>query len=147
MLPVLFKTRLGSPLAARWGFDPFCELDRFADALFSGRPSAGLHVDVREDQDNFYIDADVPGFAREDIEVTSEDGILTISGQRKSEESREGENFHVTERRMGRFSRTFRLPDGVKEDSVAAELKDGVLTVTLAKTEEVKPRRIEVKPS
>ena len=93
MLPVLLKTRLGLPLASRWGFDAFAELDRFADAVFRGQTSAGLSVDIREDQDKFYIDADVPGFSRSDIEVTCEDGLLTISGHRASSECREGESF------------------------------------------------------
>ena len=60
---------------------------------------------------------------------------------------REGENFQMTERRMGQFSRSFALPNGVQEDSVKAQLNEGVLTVTLAKSEAIKPRRIEVKAS
>ena len=147
MLPVLLKTRLGLPLASRWGLDAFGELDRLADAVFSGQPSTGLLIDVREDQDNYYIDADVPGFSRSDIEVTCEDGLLTISGHRESSECCDGERFHITERRSGQFTRSLRLPDGIKEDAIEAELKDGVLTVSVAKADEVKPRRIEVKPS
>jgi HSP20 family protein len=147
MLPVFVTKRFCSPLATRWGFDPFEGLERFTDSFFGEGHTPRVGFDVREDADNFYIAADVPGFAREDIDITFENGVLTISGERKSEVKREGENFHVAERRMGRFSRSFRLAEGVKEDSVEALLKDGVLTVKLAKADDVKPRRIEVKAS
>ena len=147
MLPAIFKARLGFPLAPRLGFDPFSELDRLTGTLLGDCPPVSVRVDVREDADNYYIDADVPGFDHDNIEVTCEDGCLTISGERKSQELREGENFQMTERRMGQFSRSFALPDGVKEDSVNAQLTEGVLTVTLAKSEAIKPRRIEVKAS
>lgn len=148
MLPVTFNRRFRTPLAARLGFDPFDAFGRFIDSPMSDSllsDAVGAAVDIHEDDNNFYIDVDVPGFSRDDIDVTFEDGMLTISGERKSEEKRDGENYHVTERRMGRFSRSFRLTNTVNENSVEARLADGVLTVQLAKADEVKPRRIEVK--
>lgn len=145
MFPVRFTRCLGSPLASRLGFDPFLELDRVADSLFGDREPFGISVDVREDDDHYIVEADVPGFHKEDVEVTFEDGVLSVSGERKREESREGENYHVSERRIGKFQRSFRLPNDVDLTSVEARIHDGVLRVTLAKSEEVKPRRIEVK--
>ncbi len=147
MLPTLFTRRFGTPLASRWGFDPFADLDRIANACTLDRSTLSVRVDIREDGENFYIDADLPGFTGEDVEVTCENGLLTISGERTAETAHEGHNFRRTERRMGRFTRSFRLSDGVNEDSVEALMKDGVLTVRIAKTEEVKPRKIDVKRS
>ncbi len=144
MLPVYLTKRMGSPLATRWGFDPMRALDR----AFGGvEDDLCVDVDVREDAGFYYVDADVPGFERDNIDVTFENGLLTLSGERKSEETREGENYHITERRVGRFSRSFKIDAGVNEDSVEASLKDGVLTIKLAKSDDVKPRRIEVKGS
>jgi HSP20 family protein len=74
-----------------------------------------------------------------------QEGVLTISGERKREEKKEGESYHYIERRTGRFARSVRLPDGVKSDTVDASLKNGVLTITVDKAEEVKPRKIDVK--
>lgn len=147
MLPVAITKHFRNPLAARLGFDPFLDLDRLATTFLGERDGAGLRVDIREDNENFYIDAEVPGFARENIDVTCEGGILTIKGERKCEETREGENFHVCERHTGEFTRSFRLPDGIDSEKVDAQLKDGVLMVRIAKAEEVKPRKIEVKAS
>ncbi len=143
MLPVYLRGRLGSPLSTRLGFDPLHALDQ----AFCSDDDLSVEVDVREDADSYFVDADVPGFARDDIDVTFENGLLTLSGERKNTETREGENYHITERRVGRFSRSFRIAEGVKEDSVEASLKDGVLTIKLAKADDVKPRRIEVRGS
>ncbi len=134
-----------SPLG-RWGLDAFSELDRFANAVGVGNGSQfAVQLDVREDDNHYVIEADLPGFKKEDVDVTFQDGVLTFSGERTHEQAGEGKNYHYIERRTGRFARSVRLPDGVDPDSVDASLKDGVLTVRLAKTEEVKPRRIEVK--
>ena len=147
MLPVTLARRFGFPLASRWGFDPFEELGRVADSLLGECDSCDVRVDVREDEENFYVDADLPGFARDQIEVTCESDVLTISGERKCQDTRQGESFRITERRSGRFSRSFRLSDRVNQNSVEAQLKDGVLTVRIAKADDVKPRKIEVKGS
>ena len=145
MLPVAISRRFGLPLLSRRAFDPFHELGRFAGVFGEDEPGFAVNLDVREDDKHYILDADVPGFNTDDIDVTLEDGVLTISGERKHEEKREGENYHYTERRTGRFSRSLRFPDGVKEDGIDATLKDGVLTVMVAKPAEVQPRRIEVK--
>lgn len=147
MLPVAFARRLGLPLVRSTVFDPLFELDRFAATLCGDEPRFAVSLDVREDEGHYFVEADVPGFGTDDVEVTLEDGVLTIKGERKHEEKRDGENYHCLERRTGRFSRSVRLPEGVKHDTVEASLKDGVLTVKVAKADEVKPRKIEVKSS
>ena len=112
-----------------------------------GRPTEALAaypVDIREDDSNVYIEAELPGFKRDEIEVTMEQGVLTINAQRKQEEKK-GEEQHLTERHFTRVSRSFRLPTPVDENKIDAHLEEGVLTLSLPKREEVKPRRIEVK--
>ena len=107
-------------------------------------PTAAYPVDIREDDNHVYVEAELPGFNKDEIEVTMEQGVLTINAQRKHEE-RKGEEQHLTERRFTRVSRSFRLPTPVDEGNINASLDSGVLTLSLPKREEVKPRRIEVK--
>lgn len=124
------------------------ELDRFIGDVWGGcpvPPSLGYRVDVREDAEHVYIEAELPGLTKEDIEITLEDGVLTIAGEKKLENEEEREGYQLRERRYGKFSRRFELPSVVDEAKVRANLKDGVLLVTLDKREEVRPKRIEVK--
>ncbi len=102
-------------------------------------------VDVHEDADHFYVNAELPGFAKDDVDITLEDGVLTIRAERKSEEKKGGDKtpLHI-ERRWSRFERSFTLPTAVNENSVRAELNEGMLTITLDKREEVKPRKIQI---
>lgn len=124
------------------------EFDRLMDSPWAWRGDGGqltatYPVDIREDDNHVYVEAELPGFKKDEIEVTMEQGILTINAVRKQEE-REGEH-HLSERRFTRVSRSFRLPTPVDENQIDAHLEGGVLTLTLPKREEVKPRRIEVK--
>ena len=102
-------------------------------------------VDVHEDGDRFYVEAEMPGFRKEDIEITLEEGVLTIRGSRKEsvKEGSEKQPLHM-ERRWSRFERSFTLPTAVNENSVKASLEEGVLKITLDKREEVKPRKIQI---
>jgi HSP20 family protein len=100
-------------------------------------------VDVREDADHIFVDAEMPGFGKDDIAVTLERGVLSIVGERKPEEVK-GQK-HLSERRYTKLARSFTLPTPVDEASVEASLKDGVLSLKLHKRQEVKPRRIEVR--
>ncbi len=110
----------------------------------SDRGTTGIYpVDIREDDDHIYVEAELPGFKREDVEVTLENGMLHILAQRKQAEVK-GEA-HLAERRFVRVARSFTLPNSVDEGKVDAKLVDGVLYLTLNKREEVKPRKIEVK--
>jgi HSP20 family protein len=101
--------------------------------------------DVAETEDEVIVKAELPGMAVEEIDITLTDGLLTIKGEKKREKEDKKENFHRIERRYGSFSRTFSLPVEVKADGIDASYKNGVLTVTLPKAEETKPKRIEVK--
>jgi HSP20 family protein len=119
---------------------PLAELARTSQ-LFTGWTPA---LDLYEDKDNFTVKAELPGMKREDIELSFHEGSLSISGERKHEEkSSEGEAYR-SERLFGRFQRTITLPAPVAADKVKAQYKDGILTVTLPKTEEAKPKRIDV---
>ena len=110
----------------------------------SGR-LAPYGVDIREDEDHFYVEAELPGFKKEEVDITLENQTLTISAERKTErkEQDKGELL-LHERRYSRFLRSFTLPPTVNEQSVNAKLADGVLTIVLNKREETKPRKISV---
>ena len=118
---------------------PFSELT--ASQLLSGWTP---RLDVYEDKDNVYVKAELPGLKREEIELSVHDGTLSLSGERKNETKTEGTEQYQAERFFGRFQRTISLPAPIATDKVKAEYKDGILTVTLPKTEEAKPRKIEV---
>lgn len=120
---------------------PFAELAR-TSSLFSGWMPA---VDLSEDNDHFVVKAELPGMKKDDINLTLHEGCLTISGERLSEQKHEATEVHRTERFVGRFQRTLSLPAPVAVEKIAAQYKDGVLTVTLPKTEEAKPKQIDVK--
>lgn len=119
---------------------PFSDLARTTNLLSGWSPA----VDLYEDKDNFIVRAELPGMKRQDIEISLHEGALTISGERKSAEKFEEGEVHRTERFFGKFHRSFTLPKAVDGDKVKAAYKDGILTVTLPKTEEAKPKHIEV---
>jgi HSP20 family protein len=102
-------------------------------------------VDIKEETNRFLITADLPGVDPKDIEITMENGVLTIKGERTSEATEEKDGYKRVERVSGTFYRRFSLPDSADADSIEATGKDGVLTITLPKHEKVQPRRIEVK--
>jgi HSP20 family protein len=121
-------------------------LNRFWGSAEVPATLAPYAVDVHEDADHFYVEAELPGFTDKDIDITLEDGVLTIRGERKMEEKTGGQGkqpLHI-ERRWSRFERSFALPTMVNENSVSAALNNGLLTVTLDKREEVKPRKIQI---
>ncbi|KAB2935559.1 MAG: Hsp20/alpha crystallin family protein [Candidatus Contendobacter sp.] len=101
-------------------------------------------VDIREEPNQFVIHADLPGVELKDIEVTLENGVLTLKGQRASEKKEETEQYRRVERVRGTFLRRFSLPDVADADKVAAKCKDGVLEVIVPKREAAQPRRITV---
>ena len=136
--------------------DPFDLFQREFDGMFNrwrggreggdGNMLAPYGVDIREDADHFYVEAELPGFMKEDVEITLENQTLTIAAQRRDESRQEGKKGELLlhERRYSRFLRSFTLPPTVNEQSVNAKLQDGVLTITLNKREETKPRKIQV---
>ncbi len=101
-------------------------------------------VDIKEETDRFVIRADIPGVKPEDIEITMENGVLSIRGERQFEETEERDNFRRVERSHGVFYRRFSLPDNTDAEAVEAPGKDGVIEITIPKTEDKKPKRIEV---
>ena len=101
-------------------------------------------VDVTETKDEIVVRAEVPGMSREDITVTLQDNVLTLRGEKKQEKTEKEAAFHRLERSYGSFVRSFTLPTLVQADKVKAAYKDGVLTITLPKAEEVKPKEITV---
>jgi HSP20 family protein len=102
-------------------------------------------MEVSETPDAYIVRVELPGVKTEDIEVTLQDDILTIKGKRERSEEHKDETVHFVERAYGEFVRSLRIPTDVKVDAIEASYKDGVLEIRLPKSEESKPRRIEVK--
>ncbi len=102
------------------------------------------HVDIYENKDHIALEVELPGMNKEDINITFENNVLTISGERHFEKNEEEKNYHRVERSYGSFTRSFTLPNTVTGDGITAEYRNGVLYLTLAKKEEVKARRIEI---
>ena len=128
------------------------------DRLFSGRTGElseetsniatsdwAPAVDIKEDNDQYLIHADIPGVDPKEIEVSLENGVLTIKGERKSETREEREGYKRVERVRGTFFRRFSLPDTADSEKVSARSKDGVLEISIPKQEKASPRRISVK--
>ena len=102
-------------------------------------------VDIREDQDHLYVEADLPGFKKDEVDITLENQTLTISAEHRPEATEEKKgDWLLNERRYARFLRSFTLPPTVDESKVDAKLADGILRITLDKREETKPRKIQV---
>ncbi|PCM44141.1 Hsp20/alpha crystallin family protein [Marinobacter sp. ANT_B65] len=101
-------------------------------------------VDIKETDQAFTIEAELPGMDKKDVKVTVQDGVLSIEGERKHEEESRDKKLHRIERYYGSFMRRFTLPDNVDENSVKASFKDGLLTLTLQKAEPKEPKAIQV---
>jgi len=145
----------------RW--DPFKEMDdlhKRLNSLFnlsSTRPSNGKEamtvavwsplVDITEDDKEYLIKAELPEVRKDEVKVTVENGVLSITGERKFEKEEKDKKYHRIERAYGSFTRSFSVPDDADDAKVGAEFKDGVLTVRLAKSEKARPKSIEVKVS
>ena len=106
---------------------------------------AGYDVDIYSDDDHIFLEAELPGLSKEGVEVSVENGTLTITGKKTHETIEKDHVHHLQERYYGSFSRSFTLPDTVDAKKVKATMKDGVLRVILNKREQVKAKRIEVK--
>ena len=102
-------------------------------------------IDVSEDDGHYVVSVELPGVGKDDVTVECHDGVLTIRGEKKSEREEKKEKSRYLERSYGAFSRSFTLPPNADPDRIQASFKDGVLTVTIAKTEEAKPRVISIK--
>ena len=109
-----------------------------------GRDGWTPAVDVRETEDAYLVDAELPGLTKDDVNVTFNEGVLTISGERKLEEKTAEEGYRRVERRYGSFSRAFNLTHEVDTENVKASFKDGLLSISVPKREQVKPRAIKI---
>lgn len=133
------------------GLSPFSAIDEDFDRLFSPwigdnsdvEMAGTCPVDISEDDEHVYIEAELPGFAKDQVEITFENSVLSIIAQRKKGEEKKGQK-HLAERRFTRMARSFKLPNTVDESNIHAKLTDGVLHLKLNKRDEVKPRRIAV---
>jgi len=101
-------------------------------------------LDVHDDKDTFTVTLEAPGLKKSDFEISWHDGVLSIAGERKEQTESKEKNYFRRERFFGRFSRSVSLPAEVQADRIAASYQDGILTVTLPKAEEAKPKQIEV---
>ncbi len=132
-------------------FDMQREIDRVFDRFRGGSADDGYSstlmpaVDITERDNDFYIKAELPGVQKNDVKITVQNDILTIRGEKKQEAEKKGENYHRVERAYGSFQRSFTLPASVRSDRIEAAFNDGVLTISLPKAEEAKPKEIEVK--
>lgn len=132
------------------GFDPF----RLMRDILSGDPFAGSvaamsesfapDVEIKETKDSYDLCMDLPGVREQDIDVSITGNRLTVSGRRAQEEQREDERFFLYERAYGAFSRAFTIPDGADLEKVKADLRDGVLRLTIPKRAEMQSRRVEI---
>jgi HSP20 family protein len=139
------------------GADPFESMQRDFDTMLGrflggrdldgGMRLAPYGVDIREDADHFYVEAELPGFGKDEVDITLENQTLTIQAERKERSDPRNQpkgDLLLNERRYTRFLRSFTLPPTVDEQTVDAKLQDGLLKITLNKREESKPRKIQV---
>jgi HSP20 family protein len=140
-------------------YDPFRDLRSLQDEmnrLFSGTFSRGSQdevlrgawspsVDIFENKNEIVLEAELPGMTADDVNISIENNVLTLHGERRFEKKDESDNFHRVERSYGSFTRSFTLPPTVSSENANAEFQNGVLRLTLAKREEAKPHRIEIK--
>jgi HSP20 family protein len=130
-------------------FGGFPELGRFPKRLVGNGdvalPDWSPEVEISEDDKEYLVKADLPEMKKQDVKVTVENGVLSISGERKSEKEEKKKKYHRIERSYGTFLRTFTLPDDADATRIAAEFKEAVLKVHLPKSPAAKPKTVEVK--
>lgn len=119
--------------------------DLFAWSEDARRGSWTPAVDIRETDEAFHVHAELPGLTKEDVQITLENNVLRLSGERRFEKEDEKDSYHRIERAYGSFTRSFSVPDDADDSKVSAEFKDGVLTVRLVKSEKSRPKAIDVK--
>lgn len=140
---------------SRWidPFDMLTDLHEDINRLFSNSLRLGSHktfsafapsLELSEEEDKFVLHADVPGIDRKDIDISVTGNTLTIKGERKAEEKRKEKSYYYSERTFGSFHRAIELPSEVDPEKVTAAYKDGVLKVTVPKSERAKPKQIKV---
>lgn len=130
------------------------EWDRMMEEFFNLSPARldaeegrgwAPRVDIREEKDRYVADFELPGIEKSEVQVTMENNVLTVTGERRREETREDDKVHRCERCYGKFARSLRLPDDVDAEKIDAGFKNGVLRIAVPKKEETKARAIEIK--
>lgn len=157
MANLIRRREEGNYAAPATEWDPFRVMDQLLrwDPLQGALPMVQQtrqmafvpQFEVRETQDGYIFKADLPGVKDSELDISLTGNRLTVSGRREAEEQKAGENFHLYERSYGSFSRSFTLPDTADVNQCKADLKDGVLTVTLPKRSEAQPRKINLSPT
>jgi HSP20 family protein len=135
-----------------WDFDVFSEMERLRremNGLFSGYEQAAGSVtfplmNVYDDKDALVVTAELPGLSKDQVRITFADGVLTLSGELKALPGLKGMAVVRRERSEGEFEKTLRIPTKVKQDAISASFDNGILTVTLPKAEEAKPKTIAI---
>src|ERR687889_1366915 len=150
-----------SPFRGRGFYDPLSEVNRVFDDMFGSlmrRPGSqqraqhlsawALAIDVVTKDSDLVIRAELPGVKQEDVDITLQDNVLTVSGERKAEQEEERGGYYVRERRYGSFSRSLTVPEGVDESKIHARYESGVLEVTIEGAAQVQePKRIQIEGS
>ena len=140
-----------------WRYEPVSLLDRMPSVLDNAIYNSNDNdlyknewqplIDVKENNKSFILVADMPGVKKNNIEAKIKENILIIKGDKKLEDEKNKDDYHYSERKVGRFARSFKLPKSIKEDKISAIFKDGSLTITIPKAEKEKPndRLISIK--
>ncbi len=129
------------------------EMNKMFDSFFRGSTGDEFMnlsawtpaADIAEHDDAFVVKAELPGLTKEDVKITVRDNVLTIQGEKKQESESKESNYRSIERTYGSFQRSFTLPTSIKSDKIDASFKDGVLSITMPKAEDARPKQIEVK--
>ncbi|HEV2694583.1 MAG TPA: Hsp20/alpha crystallin family protein [Verrucomicrobiae bacterium] len=143
-------------MLTRW--NPFQEMEQLQKRMSSLLHRGGLNgedenitfpewaplVDIAEDDKEYLIKVELPEVQKDDVKVTVEGGLLSISGERRTDQEHKGRKFHRVERQYGRFERNFNIPENAADGKVKAEFKDGILNVHLPKSEQARPKQINV---
>lgn len=141
---------LNAEVTRPWWLETMSPISRMMDDFFASQRSGdmmawGPNVDIVENADNFEIHAELPGVKQEDVNITLDNNVLTLSGEKKQEVRDESKGSYCRiERSYGRFERSFSLPNTVKAEAVKASFEDGVLRISLPKAEQAKSRTIEI---
>ena len=147
MLPVKKRRDRGEVL--NWAMSPFFGMDPWMYPFWTwSRPAevyGAYEVDIWDDPEHVYVEAELPGINKDDINISIEGGVLSIQGKKKAKEEKEVKGVHLQERYYGSFSRGFTLPSTVDTEKVEATFKDGVLRIVLKKIEKAKAKQIDVK--
>ena len=128
------------------------EMDRLWDSFFEGQPTRRVgegewapSLDISETKSDLVVKAEIPGIDPKDIDISLNENVLTIKGEKRQEKEEKEEGYHLVERSYGSFTRSIRLPREIQNEKINASYKNGVLKITLPKTEEAKKKEVKIK--